>query len=632
MERTELRDDSLIGVIIDGRYRVTSLVAQGGMGTVYRAEDTRLDRVVALKVMHPSLAADPGFVARFEGEARAAARLSDPHVVGVFDQGSDGDLVWLAMDYVRGFSLREVIDAHAPLEADRALGVVEQILGGLAAAHRAGFVHGDIKPENVVMTGDGTMKVTDFGLARAAVSPDGTAVGAAGRATAGGMLLGTAAYVAPESVTRGVVDEQSDVYATGVVLFELLTGQVPFDGPDALAVANRHVHESVPLPSEVVPGLPSAVDAVVARATARDPQARFATAREFLAAARAVEVPAVGEATTATGTPGVATGASGASPAGNFGDGPTAAPRPGQVPTATPSSADNHTVTLGSPVNATAAVEPPPATTVLGSSVLDPSAATSVLGPTSTTTTVLDTSASGNSTTVLGTPGANTTVLQPGTTTVDRSAGYPASPSSYPASPSSYPASPDSWPEDDWPEDGDWGATADPAWAGRPIRSISRFGRTKAVMILTALAAVMAGVGWWLGNSAGVAVPNVAGQTAAQAQLVLAGAGVGNTEVAEEFDASTPEGVVLGTSPPTGTVVPRDGGVTLIVSKGPEPVVVPNLTGQSVEQAKATLEELGLVVVTKNQLPFVVLNRVISQDTAVGSEVPPGTTITLRIV
>lgn len=280
---TQHARDPIVGRLVDGRYRVTGVIARGGMATVYRADDTRLDRVVALKVMHRSFAEDPGFVARFEREARAAAKLSHPHLVGVFDQGAENGLVWLAMDYVPGHTLREVIRAHAPLDPDRALGVVEQILSGLSAAHEAGFVHRDIKPENVLMTPDGTMRITDFGLARAMVDDD------PGAATKG-VLIGTVAYLAPEQVETGHADERSDIYATGIVLYELLTGTVPFQGATPLSVAFQHVNDEVPSPSATISGIPADVDALVLQATARHPEHRFASAIAFLQAAQAVVV------------------------------------------------------------------------------------------------------------------------------------------------------------------------------------------------------------------------------------------------------------------------------------------------------------------------------------------------------
>jgi eukaryotic-like serine/threonine-protein kinase len=263
------------GQLLDGRYRVGSWIARGGMATVYLGTDTKLDRTVALKVAHPELSGDEEFARRFAGEARSAARLSSPNVVAVYDQGSDAGLLYLAMEYVPGLTLRELLRERGSLEPREALGIFTGILSGLAAAHRAGIVHRDVKPENVLI-GDGTtVKVADFGLARAASGPAHTRTG---------MLIGTAAYLAPEQVTRRAADARSDVYAAGVMLFEMLTGTQPHTGDSPLAVAHMHVSDRVPAPSSVVRGLPPALDALVAMATSRDPARRPADAGQFLRA------------------------------------------------------------------------------------------------------------------------------------------------------------------------------------------------------------------------------------------------------------------------------------------------------------------------------------------------------------
>src|SRR5215831_202437 len=210
--------DALIGRVLDRRYHVRSRVAHGGMATVYLATDTRLDRQVALKVMHAELARDADFVSRFIGEAKSVARLSHPNIVSVFDQGSDGQYLYLAMEYVPGRTLRAVLRERGQLPWDEALEVMDPILSGLAAAHQAGIVHRDVKPENVLLAEDGRVKVVDFGLAR---SMSGT------NHTKTGVLMGTVAYLAPEQVTGNVSDARCDVYAAGVMLFELLAGQQP---------------------------------------------------------------------------------------------------------------------------------------------------------------------------------------------------------------------------------------------------------------------------------------------------------------------------------------------------------------------------------------------------------------------
>jgi serine/threonine-protein kinase len=270
--------DPLVGRLVDGRYHVESRIAQGGMATVYVALDRRLDRDVALKVMHQELTGDDDFVSRFIREARAAARLSHPNVVQVYDQGEDDGLLYLAMEYLPGRTLRESLTERGALTIRETLRVLEPVLDALAAAHRAGIVHGDVKPENVVLTDDGRAKVADFGLARAGAATLNTA--------APGRLLGTAAYLAPELLTRGIADARADVYAVGILLYEMLTGRQPFTGDDALQVARRHVVEAVPPPSMLVGHVPVELDDLVTAATATDPDQRPANAEQMLAITR----------------------------------------------------------------------------------------------------------------------------------------------------------------------------------------------------------------------------------------------------------------------------------------------------------------------------------------------------------
>jgi eukaryotic-like serine/threonine-protein kinase len=261
------------GQLLDGRYRVDSWIARGGMATVYLGTDTKLDRTVALKVAHAELAGDPDFVRRFTGEARSVARLSSPNVVGVYDQGSDGNLLYLVMEYVPSQTLRELLRARGRLSPHDALDIMSGVLSGLAAAHEAGIVHRDVKPENVLLGTGNTVKVADFGLARAASGASYTRTG---------MIIGTAAYLAPEQVTRSASDARTDVYAAGVMLYEMLTGMQPHTAETPLAVAHKHVSDVVPAPSAVVPGLPPLADALVAMATNRDPGLRPGNAGEFL--------------------------------------------------------------------------------------------------------------------------------------------------------------------------------------------------------------------------------------------------------------------------------------------------------------------------------------------------------------
>lgn len=273
-------NDPLIGRVLDGRYRIGTRIARGGMAGVYQATDLRLHRTVAVKVMHPGLGDDHDFASRFVREARAAAGLSHPNIVAVYDQGEDDGTVFLAMELVPGHTLRDTISAHAPLSPTRALRLLEPVLAALAAAHRGGIVHRDVKPENVLIADDGRVKVADFGLAKAVTADT--------QHTATGVLIGTVSYLAPEVVVEGRADARADVYAAGVMLFELLTGRKPHAGETPIQVAYKHVHEDVAAPSAQVPGIPPYVDALVARATARDRSLRPADAGVLLHQVRRV--------------------------------------------------------------------------------------------------------------------------------------------------------------------------------------------------------------------------------------------------------------------------------------------------------------------------------------------------------
>jgi serine/threonine-protein kinase len=295
-------DGALIGRTLDGRYAVQSRLAQGGMATVYRAWDNRLDRLVALKVIDPELARHPEYVARFIREAKAAARLSHPNIVAVYDQSGQAPLAYLAMEYVPGETLRQLLGRRGRLTPREALEVLDAMLAGLAAAHRAGIVHRDVKPENVLLNAAAlngrqgsyaaAVKVTDFGLARTVSTQAGTP-GSALASSLGGMLpggglIGTVSYLAPELVAHGSCDARSDVYSAGIVLFELLTGRKPFTGGTPMQIARRHVTEQVPPPSLLLPGLDPALDALVASATARDPESRPVDAAAYREQVRAV--------------------------------------------------------------------------------------------------------------------------------------------------------------------------------------------------------------------------------------------------------------------------------------------------------------------------------------------------------
>nr|WP_296771870.1 Stk1 family PASTA domain-containing Ser/Thr kinase [Rhodococcus sp. (in: high G+C Gram-positive bacteria)] len=267
------------GSLLDQRYRIDAPIARGGMSTVYRALDTRLDRPVAVKIMDPKFAEDPQFVARFEFEARAVARLNNPGLVAVYDHGRDGEFAFLVMELVEGGTLRELLRERGPMPPHAAAAVIAPVLDALGTAHRAGLVHRDIKPENILISDSGDVKIADFGLVRAV---------AASNATSSSVILGTAAYLSPEQVTVGSANAGSDVYGVGVVLFELLTGRTPFIGDTSLSIAYQRIDNDVPTPSEFIAGVPREFDELVGRATVRDPAGRFQNADEMARALRAV--------------------------------------------------------------------------------------------------------------------------------------------------------------------------------------------------------------------------------------------------------------------------------------------------------------------------------------------------------
>lgn len=267
------------GSLLDRRYRIDAPIARGGMSIVYRALDTRLDRPVAVKIMDPKFAEDPQFVARFEFEARAVARLNNPGLVAVYDHGRDGEFAFLVMELVEGGTLRELLRERGPMPPHAAAAVVRPVLDALGTAHRAGLVHRDIKPENILISDSGDVKIADFGLVRAV---------AASNATSSSVILGTAAYLSPEQVTTGSANAGSDVYGVGVVLFELLTGRTPFSGDTSLSIAYQRIDNDVPAPSAFIAGVPPEFDELVARATSRDPAGRFQNADEMARALRSV--------------------------------------------------------------------------------------------------------------------------------------------------------------------------------------------------------------------------------------------------------------------------------------------------------------------------------------------------------
>jgi len=559
-----------IGQLLDGRYLVESQIARGGMATVYHGHDVRLERAVALKIAHPELARDHDFVARFISEARAVARLSSPNVVAVFDQGSTGDLHYIAMEYVPGPTLRDLLVARGRLNPREALDIIERVLAGLAAAHEAGIIHRDVKPENVLLGNGTSVKVADFGLARAA---------AGGRSTRTGMLIGTAAYLAPEQVTSSSSDQRTDVYAAGVMLFEMLTGVQPHTGESPLAVAYKHVNSVVPAPSSVVPDLPAALDALVALGTSRDPELRPPDARHYLQAImevrRGLSLPEPTKPARATGADAKASGSHrkpSLSPDGLLADDGAAA-----VATA----------------NGMAAPGPAPTgTTATGPSATGPSATgPSATGPLSRTSQF----AAGylGQATSSAQPAINHTMIVPADEAEEFAGdGYPG------------------------------------RRAGRQQRRYHEPGLQRWLFsrrILVLLVAVVVGVAaWWVFAGQYFAVPSVARMSVSAARDELTTAGLVVVSGRARHSYTVPKGDVISTDPAAGASIKHGGKVTMIPSLGPILITVPPVTGQQVGAADGALKAAGLTpaAVTQQTSTTIPAGVVIATNPVAGTPWP----------
>ena len=561
--------DAPVGRLLDGRYRVGRRLAKGGMATVYEALDTRLDREVALKVMHPGLAEDHDFVARFTGEARSAARLSHPDVVAVFDQGEDDGLVYLAMELVRGRTLRHVLRTQGRLSAATALEVMEHVLGALSAAHTAGVVHRDVKPENVLVGQDGRVKVADFGLARAV---------AAGSTATRGVLLGTVAYISPEQALGEPATPRSDVYSAGILLWELLTGRTPHEGPTDYVIVHKHIESDVPPPSWTEPSVPSAVDELVLRAVSRDPRERFADAGAFLAVLRRVRrgVPdgADPEATAVLAEPLEAAGVSAAA---------ALALDPGQDDGADADrlGVDARTSVIG---HTTSRHAPPPV----------PGRRRSRRGPVAFVLVLL---LAVGLTAGAWWLGAGRWTSTPSLLGLEVAAAE---------------------------------ARAAEAGLGIEVADELQYSETMAAGLVLE---TDPGPGEQVrrGGTVGVVlsagperfeVPEVVGLDRAAAEAALVEASLVAGEVEERFDEQVAEGIVVEQGVAPGEQVREGAAVPFVVSKGPEAIEIPDVVGRSVDDAEQTLEGAGFTVrISEAYSDDVPAGVVVSQEPSSGSGV-----------
>ena len=276
----------LTGEIIDNRYELISLIAAGGMASIYKANDRRLDRFVAVKIMHPHLANDEEFVNRFIREAKAIAALSHPNIVSIQDQGwneGGAPAVFIVMEFIDGFTLRDLLLEKGRLTPKELLHYVVPVVSALAQAHTLGINHRDLKPENILISKDGRVKIADFGLARGGLLGSTMTVDSS-------VVLGSVSYLSPEQVERGISDARSDIYSFGVMCFELLTGQKPYDGDTPIQIAFKHVNERIPAPSTIVDGIPAALDVVIYRATSPNPDQRQRDGAELLEELQVVQI------------------------------------------------------------------------------------------------------------------------------------------------------------------------------------------------------------------------------------------------------------------------------------------------------------------------------------------------------
>jgi serine/threonine-protein kinase len=644
--------DPLTGRLLDGRYRIGRRIARGGMAAVYEAVDIRLDRVCAVKTMHRSLGDDAAFADRFTREARAAARLSHPNVVNVFDQGEDpsveGGTLYLVMELVPGHTLRDVIRTEAPMPPRRALALLEPVVSALAAAHRAGLIHRDIKPENVLIaeppSGDQSgerVKVADFGLARA-VSTDTQ------HTATGGVIIGTVSYLAPELVVDGTSDARADVYAVGVVLYEMLTGRKPHEGESPIAVAYKHVHEDVPPPSLLAPGLPRYVDALVARATSRDRAQRPADAGvllhqlhrvmqaldggvredEELTADLAPPPPPVADDTSALDLDLVPV-----APAEYVAPSPprppvrherTSAPRPRRSRRGPVLLVTALVLALAAGLGAYwfgyARYAATPG--VLGLSQvaathkLDTAGFHVTLGPAAFSESVpkgrvVDTD-----------PGPGARVLDHGTVTLTLSKGKER-----------YDIPKLRGLDVDHAQDALLGShltygRSVPRWSdtvprGIVIASTPKQGTRQPPATVVDLMVSR--------GPQPVHVADWTGRSAARAQQVLGHQQL-DVQTSEQYSDHVPQGHVISQSPPAG-VLHHGDSISLVVSRGPELVQVPgNLRAMGVDAATQLLESLGFHVTVDHAALYLGLGFVASSSPSPGDRVPKGSTITLRIV
>ena len=588
-EKTHDQTDPLIGRLIDQRYRVTRRLARGGMATVYVAQDERLERPVALKVMHPYLAESDAFVERFHREARAAARIVHPGVVSVFDQGVVSGQGFLVMELIDGTNLRALLNAQGAFTIPQALRYTTDILEALRAAHRMGVIHRDIKPENILVPTDGPAKVADFGLARAVSK---------GSTSATGNMLGTAAYIAPEIAQTAKADARSDLYSVGIMLYEMLTGAVPWADESPLQIVHHHVSDDVPSPSAGLPWIPREIDDLVAALTARDPANRCTDASDALdlVARAAASIPS------------------------------DIVNRRAEV-AREDSRSGSGTTALNTEVMPTHLTRAMPAPAVTTATALP--AATAVT--TVHTSTSTETPSAGELPAKMSTRAILLAVIA---FLLIVAASFGGSWWWTEYGPGSYLTMPTTTGRDLTDVQADLGAIglassveeefSDDVQSGIVTHSDPDGGSS-----------VHKSTNVQLYVSKGIDmkdVPNVVGKGQDEASRTLTDAGLALGAVTDAYSEDVPPGQVISQSVAAGTSLAHDSTVDVVLSKGREPLTVPTLTGKGASAAKSLIEALGLVASpTEAYSDTVPEGQVISQQTREGSTVYRGDSVSYTV-
>ena len=578
-ERTFDQTDPLIGLLVDERYRVTRRLARGGMATVYVAQDERLDRPVALKVMHPHLADSDAFVERFRREARSAARIVHPGVVSVFDQGVVTGQGFLVMELIDGTNLRQLLRAQGAFTIPQALRYTTDTLEALRAAHRVGVIHRDIKPENILVPTDGPAKVTDFGLARAAseVSMSST-----------GNMLGTVAYIAPEIATTAEADARSDIYSVGIMLYEMLTGAVPWAGESPLQIASHHVSDNVPSPSAAQPWIPREIDDLVAALTAREPANRPADASDAidLVARAAATIPSELANRRADVAPEERQRALETSALNT-----EIMPAQFTRPLPAPASSSVALVHTSGATQVAAAASPPKKSARAAAWIVLVVLLLVVAG------------VGGHWWWTEYGPGSYLTMPETtGRTLTDVQADLDA-------------LGLHTQVEEEFSDDVDTGSVtrSDPE-GGSSVhkRAEVQLYVSKGVDMKT--------------------VPELTGKSQDEAQRSLTEAGLAVGAVTDAYSENVPQGQVISQSVAAGTSLAHDSAVDIVLSKGRQPLTVPTLSGLSASAAKSAIEDLGLVAApTDAYSDTVAEGQVISQQTREGSTLHRGDSVAYTV-